>query len=164
MTTSKPLALWRLVFVTPDEVSSTVLTYGLRPDGEGWRDRALRERADHHAEVHVTPRDLRDLRLQLPAATLIHICENPRVVEAAADAACVQPLVCTSGNAATWEPSGSRSAPRAPPTPPKTVPPQHPDQAKRQTTRCRSWSNLIRDEEVVGSNPATPTLVRGPFA
>lgn len=94
-------ALWRLVSVTPDEVSSTVLTYGLRPDGEGWRERALRERADHHAEAHVTPRDLHDLRLQLPAATLIHICENPRVVEAAADAACVQPLVCTSGSAAT---------------------------------------------------------------
>jgi uncharacterized protein (TIGR02679 family) len=94
-------ALWRLVSVTPDEVSSTVLTYGLRPDGEGWRERALRERADHHAEVHFTPRDLHDLRLQFPTATLIHICENPRVVEAAADAACVQPLVCTSGSAAT---------------------------------------------------------------
>ncbi|WP_409055596.1 TIGR02679 family protein [Streptomyces sp. SYP-A7185] len=94
-------ALWRLVSVTPDEVSSTVLTYGLRPDGEGWRERALRERADHHAEVHVTPRDLHGLRPQLPAGTLIHICENPRVVEAAADAACVQPLVCTSGSAAT---------------------------------------------------------------
>ncbi|NNN31034.1 TIGR02679 family protein [Streptomyces sp. S3(2020)] len=94
-------ALWRLVSVTPDEVSSTVLTYGLRPDGEGWRERALRERADHHAEVHVTPRDLHDLRLRLPTGTLIHICENPRVVEAAADAACVQPLVCTSGSAAT---------------------------------------------------------------
>ncbi|MGW2909198.1 TIGR02679 family protein [Streptomyces asoensis] len=94
-------ALWRLVSVTPDEVSSTVLTYGLRPDGEGWRERSLRERADHHAEVHVTPRDLHGLRLQLPAGTLIHICENPRVVEAAADAACVQPLVCTSGSAAT---------------------------------------------------------------
>ncbi|MEV6407668.1 MULTISPECIES: TIGR02679 family protein [Streptomyces] len=94
-------ALWRLVSVIPDEVSSTVLTYGLRPDGEGWRERALRERAEHHAEAHVTPRDLHDLRLQLPAGTLIYICENPRVVEAAADAACVQPLVCTSGSAAT---------------------------------------------------------------
>ncbi|MEU1535821.1 TIGR02679 family protein [Streptomyces fagopyri] len=94
-------ALWRLASVTPDEVSSTVLTYGVRPDGESWRERALRERADHHAEVHVTPRDLHELRLQLPAGTLIHICENPRVVEAAADAACVQPLVCTSGSAAT---------------------------------------------------------------
>ncbi|MEV6009146.1 TIGR02679 family protein [Streptomyces sp. NPDC051976] len=94
-------ALWRLVSVTPDEVSSTVLAYGLRPDGEGWRERALRERADHHAETHLTPRDLHDLQLHLPAGTMIHICENPRVVEAAADAACIQPLVCTSGSAAT---------------------------------------------------------------
>ncbi|OPF80488.1 TIGR02679 family protein [Streptomyces antioxidans] len=93
--------LWRLVSVTPDEVSSTVLTYGLRPAGEGWRECALRERAKHHAETHLTPRDLHSLRLRLPAATLIHICENPRVVEAAADAACVRPLVCTSGSAAT---------------------------------------------------------------
>ncbi|MCX5441268.1 TIGR02679 family protein [Streptomyces sp. NBC_00063] len=94
-------ALWRLVSVTPDEVSSTVLTYGLRPEGEGWQERGLRERAEHHAEAHLTPRDLHTLRLQLPAGTLIHICENPRVVEAAADAACAQPLVCTSGSAAT---------------------------------------------------------------
>ncbi|WNE98878.1 TIGR02679 family protein [Streptomyces luomodiensis] len=94
-------ALWRLVSVTPDEVSSTVLTYGLRPAGEGWRECALRERAKHHAETHLTPRDLHSLRLRLPAGTLIHICENPRVVEAAADAACVRPLVCTSGSAAT---------------------------------------------------------------
>ncbi|WP_282704165.1 TIGR02679 family protein [Streptomyces sp. CC219B] len=94
-------ALWRLVSVTPDEVSSTVLTYGLRPDGDGWRERALRERAAHHAEAHLTPRDLHSLRLCLPAGTLVHICENPRVVEAAADAACIRPLVCTSGSAAT---------------------------------------------------------------
>ncbi|WP_405796217.1 TIGR02679 family protein [Streptomyces sp. NBC_01506] len=95
-------ALWRLVSVTPDEVSSTVLTYGLRPLGEGWRERSLRERADHHAETHLTPRDLLCVRLQLPAGTVIHICENPRVVEAAADAGgCDKPLVCTSGSAAT---------------------------------------------------------------
>lgn len=94
-------ALWRLVSVTPGEVSSTVLTYGLCPQGEGWRERALRERAEHHAEAHLTPRDLHTLRLRLPVGTLIRICENPRVVEAAADATCVQPLVCTSGSAAT---------------------------------------------------------------
>ncbi|GAA0698840.1 TIGR02679 family protein [Streptomyces cellulosae] len=94
-------ALWRLVSVTPDEVSSTVLTYGLRPVGGGWREQALRQRAGHHAETHLTPRDLHDLQLQLPAGTVIRICENPRVVEAAADAACVHPLVCTSGSAAT---------------------------------------------------------------
>lgn len=94
-------ALWRLVSVTPDEVSSTVLTYGLRPLEPDWRTRSLRERADHHAETHLTSRDLLDTRLHLPAGTVIHICENPRVVEAAAEAGCSQPLVCTSGSAAT---------------------------------------------------------------
>jgi uncharacterized protein (TIGR02679 family) len=94
-------AVWRLVSVTPDEVSSTVLAYGLRPLGEDWRARSLRERADHHAETHLTPRDLLDLRLRLPAGTVVHICENPRVVQAAADAGCTGTLVCTSGSAAT---------------------------------------------------------------
>lgn len=94
-------ALWRLASVTPDEVSSTVLAYGLRPDGEGWRERALRERAVHHAEAHLTLRDLHALQLSPPEGTLIRICENPRVVEAAADASSSQPLVCTSGSAAT---------------------------------------------------------------
>ncbi|RBM18942.1 DUF2399 domain-containing protein [Streptomyces sp. PT12] len=94
-------ARWRLVSVTPDEVSSTALTYGLRPVGGGWREHALRQRADHHAEAHLTPRDPHDLRLRLPDGAVVHICENPRVVEAAADAARVLPLVCTSGSAAT---------------------------------------------------------------
>ncbi|GGX39019.1 TIGR02679 family protein [Streptomyces chryseus] len=94
-------ALWRLVSVTPDEVSSTVLTYGLRPLGEDWRARSLRERANHRAETHLTSRDLLDVRLHLPAKTVVHICENPRVVEAAADVGCSQTLVCTSGSAAT---------------------------------------------------------------
>ncbi|MCX5203126.1 TIGR02679 family protein [Streptomyces sp. NBC_00237] len=94
-------ALWRLASVIPDEVSSTVLTYGLRPTATTWREAALRDRADHHAETHLTLRELRTLRLTMPPRTRIHICENPRVVEAAADAGCAQPLVCTSGSAAT---------------------------------------------------------------
>lgn len=94
-------ALWRLASVSPDEVSSTVLTYGLRPTGPGWREAALRERADHNAETHLTLRDLRSLDLALPPGTRVHVCENPRVVEAAAEAACTAPLVCTSGSAAT---------------------------------------------------------------
>ncbi|MFI9780416.1 DUF2399 domain-containing protein [Streptomyces sp. NPDC051956] len=94
-------ALWRLSSVTPDKVSSTVLAYGLRPEGGGWREQSLHERAVHHVETHLTLRDLHALRLSLSTGTLIRICENPRVVEAAADAACSQPLVCTSGSAAT---------------------------------------------------------------
>ncbi|NUS15254.1 MAG: TIGR02679 family protein [Streptomyces sp.] len=92
-------ALWRLAGVTPDEVSSTVLAYGLRPEGAGWREQALRDRADHYTEAHLTLRDLHSLELAMPPGTLIRMCENPRVLEAAANAACTQPLVCTSGSA-----------------------------------------------------------------
>ncbi|GAB2774485.1 TIGR02679 family protein [Streptomyces daliensis] len=94
-------ALWRLAAVAPDEVSSTVLSYGLRPEGDDWRARALRERAEHGAETHLTLRDLSGTRLSMPPDTLVRICENPRVVEAAAQARCTQPVVCTSGNAST---------------------------------------------------------------
>ncbi|MGX4733241.1 TIGR02679 family protein [Kitasatospora griseola] len=91
-------ALWCAAAVVPDEVSSTVPTYGLRPVGRGWRERALRERADHHAETHLT---LRELNVVPSSDTLVHICENPRVVEAAAEARCGGALVCTSGSAST---------------------------------------------------------------
>ncbi|WP_033281912.1 TIGR02679 family protein [Streptomyces sp. NRRL F-525] len=94
-------ALWHLASVTPDEVSSTVLTYGLRPTGGTWQETALRERADHHLEAHLTLRELRTLSLELPPRTRIHVCENPRVVEAAADAGRTAPLICTSGSATT---------------------------------------------------------------
>jgi uncharacterized protein (TIGR02679 family) len=94
-------ALWRTASVTPDEVSSTVLTYGLRPTGGTWREAALRERADHHMETHVTLRELRALGLEMPPGTLVHVCENPHVVEAAADTGRTAPMVCTSGSATT---------------------------------------------------------------
>ncbi|EDY60493.2 LOW QUALITY PROTEIN: conserved hypothetical protein, partial [Streptomyces sviceus ATCC 29083] len=61
----------------------------------------MRERADHCLETHLTLRELRALRMELPYRTRIHVCENPRVVEAAADAGCGEPLICTSGSATT---------------------------------------------------------------
>lgn len=94
-------ALWRRASVTPDEVSSTVLTYGLRPRGDTWQETALRGRAEYHLETHLTLRELRILQLELPPHTCVHVCENPRVVEAAADAGCTAPLICTSGSATT---------------------------------------------------------------
>ena len=57
----------------------------------------------------------------------------------------------------SWEPFGSQSAPRTPATPRRTD--AHPplDLGKRQPRWQDQQPNLIRDEEVVGSNPATPT-------
>ncbi|MFJ2194144.1 DUF2399 domain-containing protein [Kitasatospora sp. NPDC087861] len=69
--------------------------------GQGWRERALRERSEQGAETHLTLRDLYVVELALPPDTDGYVCENPRVVEAAAAARCAAALVCTSGSAAT---------------------------------------------------------------
>jgi uncharacterized protein (TIGR02679 family) len=93
-------ALWHSAGVQTDEVSSTVLSLGLAPVGGGWREAWLRSRAVAGEEVHLTLRDLRRVRWQLPAGTLVRVCENPRVLEAAMDAGARAPLVCTEGSAA----------------------------------------------------------------
>lgn len=94
-------ALWRTAGVVVDEVSSTVLTYGLRPPGLGWRERALRERADHGQETHLTLREIARISWGTSAA-VVQVCENPRVVEAAATAGLTEvALVCTAGSPST---------------------------------------------------------------
>lgn len=93
--------LWQTFGVASDQVSSTVLTYGLMPQGEGWADAALRQRSSSHAETHLSLRDLRRVTWRLAADTEVFVCENPRIVEAATDLHCGRPLVCTSGNPTT---------------------------------------------------------------
>jgi uncharacterized protein (TIGR02679 family) len=93
--------LWEASGVSTDGVSSTALTYGLAPLGDDWPARLLRDRARAAAETHLTMRDLRRIRWQLRPGTEVFVCENPRVIEAAADAGCQRSLVCTAGNPAT---------------------------------------------------------------
>ncbi|WP_329521380.1 TIGR02679 family protein [Spirillospora sp. NBC_01491] len=94
-------ALWEAAGVTADQVSSTVLTYGLMPMGEDRTARHLRERSLDGAETHLTLRDLRDASWRLPEGLEVYICENPRIVEVAAGLRCPRPLVCASGNPTT---------------------------------------------------------------
>jgi uncharacterized protein (TIGR02679 family) len=93
--------LWEAAGVGTDQVWSTALTYGLMPIGDGWPARMLRERSLANAETHLTMRDLRRIQWRLPPGTEVFVCENPRIVEATADAGCRQPLVCASGSPST---------------------------------------------------------------
>ncbi|WP_346011943.1 TIGR02679 family protein [Streptomyces sp. SID3343] len=94
--------LWRAAGATTDEVSATVLTLGLRPPGSTPAARMLRERADAGFETHLTIREIRRLAgPPVAPGTTVHVCENPRVVELAADRGARTPLVCTAGNPAT---------------------------------------------------------------
>jgi uncharacterized protein (TIGR02679 family) len=93
--------LWQAVGVATDRVSTTVLTYGLAPLADGVATRLLRERTLAGLETHLTLRDLHGTTWRLPEGTEVFVCENPRVIEAAADKGCRRPLVCVSGNPTT---------------------------------------------------------------
>lgn len=95
--------LWRRAGVITDELSSTVLVLGLRPEGGGAVGEALRLLAAAGEPVHLTLRQLLAPASDAPGlrfpATRVHVCENPVVVSAAADrwGADSAPLVCSSG-------------------------------------------------------------------
>ncbi|MEV4253433.1 TIGR02679 family protein [Spirillospora sp. NPDC049652] len=90
--------LWEKAGVATDRVSGTVLTFGLTPLGDDLDARWLRERSAAGAETHLTLRDLHRMSWRLPPETEVFVCENPRVVEAAADRGAGRPVVCLSGN------------------------------------------------------------------
>jgi uncharacterized protein (TIGR02679 family) len=90
--------LWELAGVQSDEVSTTVLTLGLRPPGDSALAGAVRARSDAGAETHLTLRDLRRIDAFVSAGTPVWVCENPRVLEAAMDAGVTAVMVCTMGN------------------------------------------------------------------
>ena len=86
--------LWRAVGVLTDEVSTTVLTIGLRtPAGDTWLD----ERTDAGWETHLSGRDLRRIELRAPHDGRVFVCENPRVLEAALDHGSTSAGLCTQG-------------------------------------------------------------------
>jgi len=91
-------SLWARCGVLVDEVSDTVLTFGLRPPGDAPVAVAVRARTDAGCESHLSLRDLRRVPAWMPAGGIVYVCENPRVLEAAMDAGSIRPVVCTSGN------------------------------------------------------------------
>jgi uncharacterized protein (TIGR02679 family) len=106
-------ALWERAGVLCDEVSTTVLCYGLAPSRsrEGAATGADRRRRVGSAlgswlearsavgwETHLSLRDLRRLDRVVASGTEVFVCENPRVLEAAMDAGSPAQIVCTAGN------------------------------------------------------------------
>jgi uncharacterized protein (TIGR02679 family) len=96
--TSERRALWEAFGVPSDSVSSTVLTLGLVPTGDSAVGRRLRLAAESGDPVHLTSWDLdRASDLRVGAGPLL-VCENPRVLEAAATAfGGRHAVVCTAG-------------------------------------------------------------------
>ncbi|GAA4301384.1 hypothetical protein GCM10023162_02570 [Klenkia terrae] len=91
--------MWSQVGVRTDDVSGTVLVLGWRPPGPSPWAVAMRARADLGLPTHVTLRELRAAPHPWAAAgEVVHACENPQVVQAAADRALTGPLVCLQGS------------------------------------------------------------------
>jgi uncharacterized protein (TIGR02679 family) len=90
--------LWMSVGVTSDEVSGTVLTWGLRPIGDEEWAAMMRERARQGLVTHLALAELRSVPGLALADETVFACENPQVLQAAARARVKVPLVCFSGN------------------------------------------------------------------
>lgn len=91
--------LWARSGVRTDDVSGTVLVLGLRPRGTSRWAGQIRERADLGLVTHLTLRELRMADCSAAeAGSVVFACENPQVVQAAADRLVPGPLVCLQGN------------------------------------------------------------------
>ncbi|MCM1973181.1 TIGR02679 family protein [Streptomyces sp. G1] len=99
--------LWERVGVSTDSLSGTVMVWQLAPPGPHPWAQMMRTRRDLSLVTHLTLQELRsvpDAALAVPG-TMVHFCENPQVLQAAARYCLPGVLVCGSGNpsAAGWE-------------------------------------------------------------
>lgn len=98
-------AAWASAGVACDQVSSTVLALNVPVAGLGPAGALLRAAAAVGEPVWVTARALADGDVEAASAAgwVVRVCENPVVVEAAADrwGAAAMPLVCTYGRPST---------------------------------------------------------------
>jgi uncharacterized protein (TIGR02679 family) len=92
--------LWQRIGVSTDEISGTVITWGLRPPGADRWSAMLRERADLGLITHLTVHELQRAGDLTRAGEIIHACENPQVLQRLATAGVQRPVACLSGNPA----------------------------------------------------------------
>ncbi|GAB2711795.1 TIGR02679 family protein [Kitasatospora kifunensis] len=96
--------LWEQAGVTADQVSGTVLVFGLRPPGDMPWPVMLRARAEMGLVTHLTLAELTCPAAKAPLAAagqVVHVCENPQVLQSAAQLPVPGPLVCTAGMPST---------------------------------------------------------------
>jgi len=91
--------LWESAGVIADDLSCDVLVLGLAPTGGGRIGEALRAFAAEGEPMRLTLRQLAGRDLRFPSPLVVHVCENPVVVSAAADrwGSDSAPLVCLGG-------------------------------------------------------------------
>ncbi len=93
--------LWQRAGVTTDEISGTVITWGLRPPGRDRWSAMMRERADLGLITHLTVHELHRATDITSPGEVINACENPQVLQRLAAAGVERPVACLSGNPAS---------------------------------------------------------------
>ena len=93
-----PRAVWALAGAQPDLVSATVLCWNLRPSPDSRLRALLAEASRAGVPLHLTQYALRLHPVVLPVAADVLAVENPRVVEAAAEARSPLSVVALNGN------------------------------------------------------------------
>jgi uncharacterized protein (TIGR02679 family) len=92
--------LWQRVGVATDEISGTVITWGLRPPGADRWSAMMRERADLGLVTHLTVLELQHASELTSAGEIVYACENPQVLQRFAAAGVERAVACFSGNPA----------------------------------------------------------------
>lgn len=87
--------VWASAAVATDQVSGTVITWGLRPPGDDPWSRMMRDRAELGLITHLTAHELQ--RARLPTTGPVFGTENPQVLQAAAQSLVPVPVVCFAG-------------------------------------------------------------------
>lgn len=87
--------LWAAQGVISDEMSSTVLTLGLRPIAAGPLTSASAEWASADVPLPIPLAAVQSERWRVPAGTLVSVCENPSVLAAAVGTGAT--VVCVGG-------------------------------------------------------------------
>jgi uncharacterized protein (TIGR02679 family) len=99
---ARPQEAWEAAGVLPDLVSAPALTWGLIPPPGSPLSGLCAEALRLGVPIHLSQMALRAHPLVVPAGTPILVAENPRVVEAAAQAGTLHPVVALNG-----DPSGA---------------------------------------------------------
>lgn len=92
--------LWQRTGVSTDEISGTVITWALRPQGRDRWSAMMRERAELGLITHLTVHELQHAGDLTRPGEIIHACENPQVLQRLAAAGVQRPAACMSGNPA----------------------------------------------------------------
>jgi len=90
--------LWEAAGVSPDRVSAPVLTWQLPVVGDGPLAAQLRAASAGGLPAHVSQFALRRHPVEVPHGTVVHVVENPRVVEAAAERGVRTAMIAGNGN------------------------------------------------------------------